>query len=413
MTTHALEAPGTAGDAIRRAVVILMAVPVLLLTFAAGARAATAVPIECGQVITVDTTLSNDLIDCPGNGIVIGAENITLDLNGHTVDGDGVPVESCPADEPCDGGIVNTAIRDGRPFNGPGHNGVTIKNGTVRQFAEVGVYVLGVTNNRIRRVVAVDNGQEGIGIHRSAQSSVEQSAAIRNGLVGIVVDISRDVRVTQNAVTANGGDVFTAGIFVAESDHTSVTGNSVSAHLDGDGIMLLSGTHDSVVRGNSIFDNGGGLAINDSNRNLISQNSIHDNQFIGAYTNGGDGNHFDRNHIARNSDGSAAGIELDTSTGVGGTADRNVLSGNVLINNVGDGIRVDPGQRHTVIVGNIANGNTDDGIDVDSSSTTLTRNTTNANGDLGIEAVAGVTDGGGNRARSNGNPLHCTNVLCN
>jgi hypothetical protein len=49
---------------------------------------------------------------------------------------------------------------------------------------------------------------------------------------------------------------------------------------------------------------------------------------------------------------------------------------------------------------------------VDSAATTLTRNTANRNHDLGIEAVPGVTDGGGNRARGNGNPLQCTNIDC-
>jgi hypothetical protein len=34
------------------------------------------------------------------------------------------------------------------------------------------------------------------------------------------------------------------------------------------------------------------------------------------------------------------------------------------------------------------------------------------NRDLGIEAVAGVIDGGGNRASANGNPAQCTNVRC-
>jgi hypothetical protein len=35
------------------------------------------------------------------------------------------------------------------------------------------------------------------------------------------------------------------------------------------------------------------------------------------------------------------------------------------------------------------------------------------NGDLGIEAVLGVIDGGGNRAHANGNPLQCVGVICN
>jgi hypothetical protein len=47
--------------------------------------------VTCGDVITTDTTLDSDLLDCPGHGIVIGAPGITLDLNGHTVDGDGDP----------------------------------------------------------------------------------------------------------------------------------------------------------------------------------------------------------------------------------------------------------------------------------------------------------------------------------
>ena len=36
---------------------------------------------------------------------------------------------------------------------------------------------------------------------------------------------------------------------------------------------------------------------------------------------------------------------------------------------------------------------------------TLTNNTANRNGNLGIEAVPGVNDGGGNHAAGNGNPL--------
>jgi hypothetical protein len=43
---------------------------------------------------------------------------------------------------------------------------------------------------------------------------------------------------------------------------------------------------------------------------------------------------------------------------------------------------------------------------------TIARNRANENGDLGIEAVAGVTDGGGNRANGNCNAAQCTNVFC-
>jgi hypothetical protein len=38
--------------------------------------------------------------------------------------------------------------------------------------------------------------------------------------------------------------------------------------------------------------------------------------------------------------------------------------------------------------------------------------TANANHDLGITAVRGVIDGGGNQASGNGNPAQCTNIAC-
>jgi hypothetical protein len=42
----------------------------------------------------------------------------------------------------------------------------------------------------------------------------------------------------------------------------------------------------------------------------------------------------------------------------------------------------------------------------------VTVNTANDNTDLGIEAVPGVIDGGGNKASGNGNPAQCLNVRC-
>jgi hypothetical protein len=50
--------------------------------------------VQCGDVITQDTTLDSDLIGCPGDGIVIGGSDITLDLGGHTVEGNAIGVDS-------------------------------------------------------------------------------------------------------------------------------------------------------------------------------------------------------------------------------------------------------------------------------------------------------------------------------
>jgi parallel beta-helix repeat protein len=78
----------------------------------------------------------------------------------------------------------------------------------------------------------------------------------------------------------------------------------------------------------------------------------------------------------------------------------------------GDGVFVLDTAENTLIEGNLALASQDDGIDVDSPSTTLTGNHALNNSDLGIEAVFGVTDGGGNKAHGNGNPAQCTNLAC-
>lgn len=81
-----------------------------------------------------------------------------------------------------------------------------------------------------------------------------------------------------------------------------------------------------------------------------------------------------------------------------------------------DGIAIDADQvgpvLDTVLDGNVTIGATGNGIDVESPTTTLTRNLAAHNGDLGIEAVPGVIDGGRNHAAGNGNSAQRTNIAC-
>jgi hypothetical protein len=51
----------------------------------------------------------------------------------------------------------------------------------------------------------------------------------------------------------------------------------------------------------------------------------------------------------------------------------------------------------------------DDSFKVGSPSTKLTKNRAVRNGDLGIDAVSGIIDGGGNRASGNGDARQCLN----
>jgi parallel beta-helix repeat protein len=411
---------------------LLAAALVLVAFVAGGAQAASTTHVNCGEMITADTKLANDLTDCPNEGIIIGADNITLDLNGHTIDGDGAPVEGCPADEPCDVGIVNTTNEGGRPVNGPGHSGVTIKNGTVREF-DVGVYGVTIRSNRLGHLTTEKNRFHGMLLVReSAHNRIERNTLLDEGFSGIVLDRSDDNRILGNSLSNTGDAIWlvsgsdhnlieanaasggSAGVVLESSNHNLVRGNSVSRNVF-PGIVVAA--DDNAVNRNRVSENGDGIIV------FGSRNTITDNQVAGAVgcpdgcgfgisLEGGEGNVIARNDVRRTlRDGiRIAAFDLETPTVDTVVRDNRVRDATV------DGFSVategDGTASGTLIERNMAIGSGDDGFDIRSAATTLTRNTASRNHDLGIEAVPGVKDGGGNKARGNGNPAQCTNVVC-
>jgi parallel beta-helix repeat protein len=374
--------------------------------------------LSCGATITTDTTLSGDLTSCPNDGIVIGADTITLDLNGHTLGGDGVPVESCPEGTSCDVGIDNTA----------GHRGVTIRNGAVRSF-DVGVLVLGASGNSIQRLASASNSSFGVIVGDSTETRIDHDASVDDGVSGIVMLDSNNNRIEHNSVAGAQGyamPVFGSshnrleqnvldgnqhGILLDGSDDNEVRGNRISRS----GGIDIGHANDNRIEANVLSDNSDGVGLFEARGNVISDNTVTGTGFgfpdaggFGIVLDGADDNLVQRNAVT----GGRGPAILVTSLDSQETSDRNVISHNVATSKLVDGIRVDGDASATLLERNTADRNGDDGIDVDAAGTTVTRNTANLNRDLGIEAVPGTIDGGGNRASRNDNPLQCTNVTC-
>jgi parallel beta-helix repeat protein len=370
-----------------------------LLFLAFGADQAGASHFGCGATITRDTKLKNDLVKCPGNGIVIGADDITLDLNGHAIDGDGVL--GCDEFYACDFGVDNTA----------GHHGVTIKNGSIREFATA-VVGFGANDNRLRRLSSSHNFLGGVLLVESTGARIEQNSISANGLTtdqaGLIVFGSSDVRIDGNSVRDNG-DI---GMFLQELDDSRVERNSVSGNPEAG--VILDGNRNEVS-GNRASRNGDGISVGGDGNTIVGNRvsdsfACPDGCGAGIGSTGGTGNLIARNFVAR---ASRAGIWIADFEQEGGLPEiNNVVERNLVVDAEIDGVLVESSVTDTLLRGNIAIGAGDDGIDVDSTTTSLRRNTANRNGDLGIEAVAGVTDLGGNTARGNGNPLQCQNVFC-
>ena len=188
--------------------------------------------LKCGDTITADTTLDRDLTGCPSNGIIIGADDITLDLNGHTISGDGKPVRRCPRRQPCDMGAFNDR-----------HDGVTVRNGSLRGFG-VGVLIGGVRDNRLVGLSSSHNQYFGFVIADSARSVIRDSSATDNPRPdgdGLGVFMSHDLRIVNNSFRRNGQ----IGIHIENSPRNLVKGNAVVGN--GDFGILLEGRPQSAA----------------------------------------------------------------------------------------------------------------------------------------------------------------------
>ncbi len=332
--------------------VVLAAAAAALLTVGASSALAKKQPVSCGQVITHSIHLSNDLTDCPGDGLVIGADHIRVDLGGHVIDG---------INNPAADGINNTG----------GFDRIVIRHGTIQQFQQ-GVQLTDASRNKLERL------------------SVQQTFR------GIELGTSDHTRIVHNRVSANFD-----GIHLVDSDlnrisHNNVFGNSASA------IVLITGSDNNKVDHNKAHHNASwGITSDFSASNVYDHNRVYRNSIAGIEPFHGTNIRITHNAVFRNQ----IGIELFTTTG-------SVLRGNKVRTSVGDGIHLFVGSTGNLLVNNAAHRNGADGIDVEDSGNTIRRNHANRNANLGIFAAAGNIDGGGNTAHHNGNAAQCAGVTC-
>jgi Right handed beta helix region len=379
------------GSALTR---LILLASVLASIMAFSSVPAMASPVSCGDVITKDTTLQNDLTNCPGDGIVIGADKITLDLNGHTVDG------SC-ASPGCGHGIDNSS----------GYDKVRILDGTVRSFAQ-GVTLVGAEKNRLAGLT-VSGGAPAVLMsasdrNRISRSSIQGGVSIRVGNGVELLDGSDHNELVDSQVRANERGILISGSTGNRLARSALGGFAVGIEVNGPfGASEVAADH-TVISHDDISSQVTAIELN-ADHSVITHNSTGEELQIS-----GDHNRIEDNDVV------PTYLNLFLTTGIGiGPGLGNVVRGNTISGIPGDGILVAPAATETRVVGNLATQPEpcpadlcDDGIDVDAPGTLIRANVATNNGDLGIEAVPGVIDGGGNRASGNGNPLQCLNVVC-
>jgi parallel beta-helix repeat protein len=291
-----------------RAVPLAILVAGCLATPVAAPAAPPPTTLTCGQVVTQDVVLAADVscgpdqIDIPG--LIVGADGITIDLNGHTVSA-----------------FFGVERRGGPAVLNEGHGGVTIRNGVAQGIT--GISLQGASGNRL---VALDAGNApGLGIEISGGSD----NTVRDGRAGGIV-----------------------GILVNGSPRTRVIGNTQSSLGGQPALVLGTGSDNSVVKANVALRSilgGGHIDVGASSSRIVANATS-------SITIAGSGNVVARNWAL---DADDFPPDLDGIWVLEG-ATNTVVRRNLAASNTGDGIRVDAAS--TRIVRNTAVNNGDYGI---------------------------------------------------
>ncbi|MCC5843953.1 MAG: right-handed parallel beta-helix repeat-containing protein [Verrucomicrobia bacterium] len=327
-------------------------------------------------------------LEVSGDGIVVNAGNVSLDLMGFTLSGDntGTGIQINSAD--------NVSVRNGtvRAFGA----GIVAENSSYNRFEHLAVLAnesaglhlralggrsngnrvhqvraaenggpgvllaseaAGTANgNQLTEILAVDNGQRGIRI-RAFDSSAANGNVVRDGLVRGTLNFSGIDLISESASRCNGNII--ENMRVMENAHS--------------GIRLMAfgpdtTTTGNIIRNSEIQDNGNqipalsvqGVAGGQANGNLLQNNAVRGN--------------------------AANGIYLDSD--FGGTARGNVIRGSTVADNANYGIRLVGDTEGTRVENNVVT-NHATGIALGASKSFVFKNTLFENG-------AAVTAGSGN-----------------
>ncbi|MGH3346037.1 MAG: right-handed parallel beta-helix repeat-containing protein [Nocardioides sp.] len=222
------------------------------------ATPATAAVVTCGTVVTTSITLTSDVGPCPGDALIAGADNITIDLGGYTISGTGT------------GAGVGVAQR----------TGVTVTNGTIQGF-HTAVVLDESTHSTVSKLVLRDNIR-GVDVAGSDGNLVDKNTIRNSALDAIRLGLSADNVISKNTLS---GNVF--GIGVADFSTGNLVEKNVLRDTRGFGIAVFSDSDSNRIEKNDVQRTlqGDGITVSlDSDLTFIFKNIANVNSDDGIDT---------------------------------------------------------------------------------------------------------------------------------
>ena len=214
-----------------------------------------AISPSCGQVITQNVVLTSNLNCADSDGLIVGASDIVVDLNGHTISGPDVDSDT------------KTSSKVGIMI--PNMNNVVVQDGSIEGF-QAGILMTGSKNVEVKGVVAKNNQ---IGLFSTGASIVNAHLSIiMNNQIGIAGHSTQQSTIEDNILFQNT----LAGVTLVNSDNSTITLNSITE--SGNGLYVDNQSNNNNVNFNNVLlntidvNNANGLPVN-TNGNTFDQNN--------------------------------------------------------------------------------------------------------------------------------------------
>jgi parallel beta-helix repeat protein len=209
---------------------------------------------SCGQVITEDVTLTSDLNCSNGDGLIVGASGITINMNGYSISSGNEPGSQDPrtnsgdetgSQDPRTNSGDETGSQDPRTNSGD-ETGAEAR--TADYDGSSGILVANADNVAISGLGEISGFSRGVTFLGSSGGALTD-VQLANNDIGAVVANSEGTEISRNTLTNNGIAV------VSDSSNGGVTAfNQIVANLE-EGILIL-GSSDNVVAANNMYGNG-------------------------------------------------------------------------------------------------------------------------------------------------------------
>ncbi len=202
----------------------------------------------CGSTITTNTTLTANLGPCAGEGLAVGANGITLDCAGHTIEGTGsspgidlsgvtsVTVENCYVMIFDQGFFLSLASGNTLTGNNADNNtaGFVLASsssntltGNTANYNAYGFSLTHSSKNKLSGNTADGNTQSGFLLqYHSAHNRLTTNTADGNGHSGFLLQKGSN----KNALTGNTADRDFDGFTLLHSKSNTLTGNAADSN---------------------------------------------------------------------------------------------------------------------------------------------------------------------------------------